>query len=109
MRCPVHVAQDMKPQAVQSCRIKLSGRGLRLEEVDQELRNRNLVIVRCPVESCPRVDYVVVAKVEVHYCGRCGRESDAPSYRQVIGDHTCTRCTEKRRRYWKERRERKNA
>jgi hypothetical protein len=100
MRCPVHVVQDMKPVFVQEALYKKSkGRGLTLDEAgEQDARPRSVIIFRCLVENCSRVDYEIAVKEQVRSCPICKKPSDAPSYRAVISDYRCKRCLGRRTR-----------
>jgi hypothetical protein len=92
VRCPVHVALDMKPLLVQATLTKKrAGRGLALGDPEAE-ETRTIIAVRCPVESCPRVDYLVVARKAIKSCPTCKGISDAPGHRAAIGNHQCRKC-----------------
>jgi hypothetical protein len=113
MRCPVHVSQEMVPIAFESektLRLRRPGEGLALEELEQ--RAKNIVLVKCPLSSCWRVDVVVnILERTKKLCPGCGRVSDAPGYRAMIGDHRCVECRNRNLKLWARRRraERKRA
>jgi len=103
MICPVHVARVMtiEAQAPLGARRKRAGAlDLEGEAVDE----RVIVRLRCPVEKCPQVGFVILVGKRERRCPRCGKKSDANPERQVIGDHRCKSCARKTYARWNEER-----
>ena len=89
MRCPVHVSREMIPMA-NAVVVRKRRKGAALNDPKED--TRNIMLLRCPVDNCKRVDYLVVGVTRERPCPKCGEPSDAPFERRTMGDNVCRAC-----------------
>lgn len=103
MRCPIHVAREMVPMA-NAVVVRKRRKGNALDDPEED--TWNILLLKCPVENCTRVDYLVVSVKRERPCPKCGELSDSPFERRTMGDNVCRSC---KRAYAKQYREKRKA
>jgi hypothetical protein len=96
VRCPVHVAQEMEQVAHRRPVSLRRSKGISMNEAEED--DREIIVVRCPIEKCTRVELIFIFSKKERRCPNCGCKSDAPSYRAIISDYRCKSCLDRRTR-----------